>query len=73
MYTLTKKTVDSFSVQDVFKSYPTKEQLYSCIFQFFDHQESLDAEKELENNRYASMNDYSCTEFEIHMPPINFR
>jgi hypothetical protein len=65
MYTLTKKTVDAISTEDVFKKRPTKEELYEYIIQYFDHQKSLDAAQELEDSGYASMNDMSCTQFEL--------
>jgi hypothetical protein len=65
MYTLIKKTVNGISVQGVFENHPTKEEFYNCIFQYFDHQESLDAAQELEDGGYASMNDMFCTEFEL--------
>ena len=67
MYILKRETVDTIFTVDVFKKRPTKEELYEYILQYFDHQKSLDAAQELEDSGYASMNDMSCTQFELYM------
>ncbi len=67
MYVLKRENVDAIHTEDVFKKRPTKEELYGYIIQYFDHQKSLDAAQELEDSGYASMNDMSCTQFELYM------
>ncbi len=53
------------SVQETFQNYPTKEELYDIVYQYFDDEKSEKASEELFNSQYASIGDMSCTEFEI--------
>lgn len=66
MYIVKKTTLDGYSsVQETFHKYPTREELYSIVYQYFGDEKSQEASEELFNSQYASINDSRCTEFEI--------
>lgn len=65
MYLLTRNNVDGYPSHDKFEEKPTEDELYEMFVQYYDEEESREAAQELLRCGYVSMNDSSCTTYEL--------
>jgi hypothetical protein len=66
MFILSRSNVDGhIPVLEKFESKPSYDEIYDFLFQYFSHEESEEAAKSLIDNGYASMQNYSATEYEL--------
>ena len=65
IYLLTRRNVDGYDWRERFDTKPSKEDLFSILFDYFDEETSRECAEELFDTGYTSVGDSSCTTFEL--------